>query len=219
MAKTLYDCIGNWFEEIILTEFNDFRRIDQKEGVVPDFTNGLFNIEAKAGFWDYGVQLKKAQVVGFRSQSKLPTIYAAGFHNMHGLVNRTKRMDESQIEKYLKENGGMRFTYLVSDKIIRRMWKKEHRTAEQNPNWHYFSMRPGHLNAIISNRKIRRKGETHNVSSFYRLKRSNLFLNSAQELGGKTKDLTFGAVLDKEEDKDAIDYFKEKGSFDTNQNY
>ena len=44
-----------------------------------------------AGFWDYGAQLKEAQVSGFTPNGK-PIIYVVGYHTAVGLLQSTRKM-------------------------------------------------------------------------------------------------------------------------------
>ncbi|MEK6858381.1 MAG: hypothetical protein AABX53_00520 [Nanoarchaeota archaeon] len=210
MARTLFDCVGDWFENIVQAQFPDLRKIPDKNGTRPDFEGDVFDAEGKVGFWEYGLQLKEAQVKNFKPIDK-PLIYIAGYHTAAGLRSVTARMAEEEIDDLLQRNAGLHSAYVVSNRIIGKIWKRENHTAANHPEWKYFSLRPRHLDAIIHNRPFTRRGIRHMPSRQYGLCRPDLLLQPAPLLNGRTTKLEFGVILDKEEDKPAIEYLNERG--------
>lgn len=209
--RTLFDCIGDRFEEILQTEFPDFRKTRNKDGTTPDFFNGTFWLEAKVGFQDYGAQIKMHQVRNFNPPNDKPVIYALGYHNLAKTKEILKGLSPEETDQILTEKMGINLAYLVSNSIMRALWNREHHTSQQNKDWHYFSIKPRHFDAIIENLPFSRKGIRHMPSRFYRLQRPKLLLQPAPRLNGRTSNLEFGLVLDRESDKTVIDYLSERG--------
>ena len=210
MARTLFDCVGDWFEGVIQAEFPNLRKVNNERGTKPDFESTEFYAEAKTGFWDYGVQLKEAQVKNFESDNK-PLVYIIGYHTAAGLRNATERMAEEEIDNLLQKQAGLHSVYIISNEIIRRIWAKENHTAANHPEWNYFSVRPRHLDAIIHNKPFNRRGVRYMPSQWYRIRRSDFALEPAPPLGGRTTNLRFGAILHRETDKPVIDYLTKRG--------
>ncbi len=210
MTRTLFDCVGDWFEDVLQAQFPDLRKIPDKNGTRPDFEGDAFDAEGKVGFWDYGVQLKEAQVNSFRPIDK-PLIYIVGYHTAAGLRNATVGMAEEEIDDFLRKNAGLHSTYVISNRIIGKIWRRENHTAANHPEWRYFSLRPRHLDAIINNRTFERGGVRYTPSRWYRICRPDLLLRPAPLLGGRKDKLQFGAILDKEEDEPVINYLTKRG--------
>ena len=209
-AKTLFDCVGDWFEAVIQEEFPDLKKVKNGKGVRPDFSGEVFDAEAKAGFWDYGAQLKEAQVSGFTPNGK-PIIYVVGYHTAVGLLQSTRKMSAREIDLMLQREAGMHSSYLVSNDIIKKLWGRESHVAASNPEWEYFSLRPRHLDAIIRNLPFQRRGVRHMPSRWYGISRKDLLLQPAPPLEGRRQNLQFGAILDRETDKEVIEYMDRKG--------
>lgn len=214
MGRTLFDCVGDWFEETLQLQFPDLRRVPNQKGTRPDFTGPACDIEAKTGFWDYGAQLKEAQVASFTPNGK-PIVYAIGYHTAAGLRECTRRMNEGDIDAHLRTNAGLHSLYIVSNEIIKKIWRKENHAAKSNPDWRYFSVRPRHLDAIIHNCAFKRGGVRYMPSRWYRISRSRLLLQPAPLLGGRTRNLEIGTILDRASDKSVIDYLRSYGLIHT----
>ena len=209
MTRTLFDCVGDWFEDMVQTQFPELNKTDCRDGRRPDFEGPDFCVEAKTGYWDYGAQLKGVQIANFQS-AKGPLIYAIGYHNTPGLRNISTHMTEDEIDSHLRINGGMHSAYLVSNAVIQRLWHKESHTAANHPDWRYFSVRPRHLNAIINNTAFRRGDVRHMPSRWYGIRRSELLLKPAPLLEGRRKNLVFGTILHRDDDKAVIDYMTKR---------
>lgn len=209
MTRTLFDCIGDWFEVVVQTNLPGLTKADDEHGTRPDFTSEAFDAEAKAGFWEYGVQLKERQVDRFASNGK-PLIYLIGYHAIEGLKKKTKRMHEGDIDQFLQDNAQMHSAYLVSNEVIQKIWKREHRTAASDPGWNYFSVRPRHLDSIINNKPFMRGGVRYMPSKRYELRRSKLLLQPAPNLRGVKSGLQFGTILDREKDEAVIEYMTKR---------
>ena len=203
--RTLYDCIGDRFERILATQFPELRKNTERSNL-PDFSNGTFHIETKAGFIDYGAQIKEYQVAGFSNLS-LPVIYAIGFHNLRGTKTLCQGMSPALIDEYLEQNMGVDLAYLVSNSIIQKMWNKNKKISEKNSDWEYFSLKPRHLDAIILNKQFERAGRIWMPSKYYRIKRADLTLIPAPKLYGTTKTLQFGAILE-QRDLAVLDFLR-----------
>ena len=67
--RTIYDCIGNNFERVLETQFPELTRF-KTNGASPDFSHPEFLLEAKCGYYEYGVQLKSYQVNNFHRIKK-----------------------------------------------------------------------------------------------------------------------------------------------------
>lgn len=210
MPRTLFDCIGDWFQEVIQAEMPELVKVDDENGTRPDFDHRDFGAEAKAGFWEYGAQLKERQVERFKNNGK-PLVYIVGYHAAERLRSTTSKMDADQMDEHLRCTAGMHSAYIVSNRIIQKIWRKENRTAASNPDWRYFSVRPRHLDAIIHNRAFERSGVRHMPSRWYGLCRPDLLLIPAPYLAGKKRGLKFGAILNKEQDKPVIEYMTARG--------
>jgi len=210
MPRTLFDCIGNWFEDVIQAEMPSLSKVDDQNGTRPDFDHPFFGAEAKVGYWEYGAQLKERQVRKFGNRGK-PIVYIVGYHTAHGLRRATSRMDADQIDDHLECNVGVHSVYLVSNRVIQKLWRKENHAAASNPDWKYFSVRPRHLDAIIQNRAFGRSGVRHMPSRWYGLCRPELLLIPAPYLAGQKKGLKFGTILHREHDKPVIEYIAAQG--------
>ena len=116
-------------------------------------------------------------------------------------------MSPEEMDIFLTENMGFHSAYLVSDKIIRKLWKKEAHLAKSNSNWEYFSLKPRHLNNIISNKNFKRLNKLYSPFQYYRIKRSKLILKQAPCLNGRKVNLEFGLILNAESDNASINYF------------
>lgn len=203
MPRTLFDCIGDWFEGIIAREFPDLRKTKPARDSLPDFENEIFRAEAKVGYVEYGAQIKERQVREFR-RSSLPVIYFVGFHNLSGLRNLTAGMSEENTDKYLLANAGLHSVYIINGKVIEKMWAAEHHTAQHDSARRYFSIKPRHFDAVINSRDFKRDGIVYNPYDCYKIKKRDLLLRPASMLNGKTKDLRFGVILNKKTDDEVI---------------
>lgn len=210
MARTLFDCVGDWFETVLQTQIPDLRKVKSENGTRPDFSCEVFDAEAKTGFWDYGAQLKEAQVRNFKSSGK-PIVYVIGYHNAAGLKESTAKMSEEEIDTFLKNKAGMHSAYVVSNEIIRRLWKRENHVAANHPDWRYFSVRPRHLDAIIYNNPFKRGTVRYTPSKRYRICLGDLMLQPAPQLTGPKSKLKFGTILNRDTDKPVIDYMSSRG--------
>lgn len=210
-GRTLFDCVGDWFEELLLREFTDFERIQATNGNNPDFRNSSFQAEAKAGYWHYGAQIKEDQIANFSTPEGVPLIYIIGFHNLFGLTTRTVGMTARQVDTFLDREAGINQVYIISNEIMRRLWGKEHNTSTQDAQWKYFSVKPRHFNSIIENKPLKRGGIRHLPSRWYRIKRPDLLLQPAHSLEGRKSRLEYGLILNKEKDAPVISYLDDKG--------
>lgn len=209
MARTLFDCVGDWFEEVIIKQFPELSKANDQDGRVPDFVGDVFDAEAKVGFWDYGAQLKEAQVRNFESNGR-PLVYIIGYHDAEGLRDKTKGMSEREIEEMLATEAGLDSAYVLSNSIVKRLWQKESRAATNHPDWRYFSVRPRHLRAIIENIPFERAGTRYTPSRWYRIKRRDFLLQPAPLLSGRTRNLKFGTILNRQEDDAVIKYLQDR---------
>lgn len=207
---TLYNAIGEQFEEILQRQFPNFQKTPETEGELPDFS-GPLHIEAKTGFILYGAQIKEKQIRNFRSPDGKPIIYAIGFHNLANSRALTNGMDAQETRDFIRENMGIDCAYLVSNRIMNSLWRREHKIPKSGSERKYYSIKPRHLEAIIQNKKIKRSGKLHTVSRYYGIKRPDLFLKSATALGGAQADIEFGAVIHRS-DLAAVDYFQRERS-------
>lgn len=208
MPRQLSDCVGDWFEEILRKQLPELKKVRDRNEILPDFSCPIFDAEAKAGYWEYGAQLKEFQVEGFNPNGK-PIIYLIGYHSISGLRALTQNMDEEEMDALLENKGEMHSAYAVSNDIIKRIWGKEHKISKRDKQRIYFSVRPRHLDAIIYNKSFERVGVRHMPSRWYGISRQNLLLHSAPSLRG-AKNLKFGAILDKETDRGVIEYLEEQ---------
>lgn len=208
-VRTLYDCIGDWFEGVVQRDHPTFKKVGDERGTQPDFDCGTFLAEAKVGFLDYGSQLKEAQIHRFKSNGR-PIVYMVGYHTLPGLKESTRGMYEDEIDKLLRRQAGVHSVYVVSNSIMQRIWMREYHVAAQNPEWKYLSVKPRHFNAIIDNRPFWRSGVRHMPSRRYRICRPKLLLQPAPSLAGKKSKLQLGFILDRTTDEAVIDYFNDR---------
>ncbi len=207
MARTLFHCIGDWFQEIVMRQYPDLKPIPHENGQRPDLANDLFEAELKAGYRHYGAQLKEAQIDSLGRNGKR-LVYMIGYHALHGLRESTKRMCPEEIDTLLRKEGSLHSAYVVSNSVIKALWRREHHTAQQTPDWRYFSIKPRHCEAIIRNNSFARNGVKHMPSRYYGIKRPQFLLQSAPLLNGTT--LRFGAILERQADEEIIDYFSDR---------
>ncbi|MBX4212559.1 hypothetical protein KW787_03860, partial [Candidatus Pacearchaeota archaeon] len=166
MPITIFDAIGNRFEDMIQEQFPDFQRAEEDN--LPDFFNGKFRAEAKVGFWNYGVQLKEYQVKKFKRIRETPVIYIAGFHLFENALDRLAEKSTEEKKDILRNGMQISNAYLVSQKIIEKIWKEEHHISEKEQHV-YCCLKRRHLDNIIEDNSFKRQGKDKNCSQYYHI--------------------------------------------------
>ncbi len=201
------DIIGERFEEMLQEHFPDFERTSENP-FQPDFlVNGKFLVEAKTGFFEYGVQPKVYQVEAFQNH-QLPVIYALGYHNFERVLKRLSHLTHRKRVNLLRKEMGIVSLYFISDNILRNIWHREEKVPESNPNWHYCDLRARFLEGIVNNAKIRRSGIEYRAREWFGVKARDFILRSPEN---GVFDFPVGTLLHKRIDLDAIKYLKETG--------
>jgi len=200
---SIWDSIGTRFEDIVQERFTDFGRCEDL--LVPDFFNGDFWLEAKVGFWDFGVQIKRYQVDAFRSMKK-PVVYLIGFHDFEKSMERLGSLSGKARARLLRKKMGIQNAYFVSDSVVRGIWRRESRPSAKAGRV-YCTLKRQFLDAVIENGKFKRGGKEHNARDQYGVRPAMDFLFREPE---RSCDNPYGIILNKGRDEKVIEYLRER---------
>ncbi len=190
------DAVGLIYEDKLQTMFPELQRSDKPNH--PDFTTGTFHIEAKAGYRDYGVRLKRYQVEEF-PKIELPTVYAIGYHAFPGLMQFKDRKSKLRLVQKMMILLHFPEQYLVSDNIIQAIWEQERRTSSRG--FEYCTAKRRFLEQIIRGGPIVRRGQQQEAHRVYGVNPSDFVLKSPTPR-------TFGMLLHRVRDAEALHFLK-----------
>ncbi|PIN93387.1 hypothetical protein COU54_03240 [Candidatus Pacearchaeota archaeon CG10_big_fil_rev_8_21_14_0_10_31_24] len=206
--------IGNAFEDFIKEEFPDWEKTSrEKSKNFPDFDASTFLAEAKTGFHEYDVKLKKWQVTHFPELRKeKPVIYIIGFHMFANAEQNLAGLSRIQKKAKLKKDFSLKEIYLVNSDIAGSIWAGERvwqsKTLNEIDKSSHGRIKRRFLESIINNSQIVRKGIEQSPRKYYQLNLRGFLLRSP--ISNEERTIPYGYILHKKHDSSVIGYFRRR---------